>query len=143
MVEYQLLSRLFLFQVGVQSPGQHEGEHVEVSPERPKWVPERGRRVLFNEEVSGPGKTVGNERPEQGIPRMSHVESCDHHGYAKYGPRQMHIPVRGMAMCLHVEREEVFVTLEWSGLWHGQPLQGCYRKAQMNGARKMCGMVDR
>ena len=51
--------------------GEHQPNHFVVAHERPQWMLERSRPVLFNEEVSDPGCAITGNQPQKKQPPAS------------------------------------------------------------------------
>src|SRR5665811_1893214 len=85
---------------GLQPSGKHQSQHAEITDERPERVAERGRLVLLQNKVSGPGKPVSNGKEQQGVPRMAQYQRTQHDGQAQRRADGMQNPVTRITVCL-------------------------------------------
>src|SRR5271169_83542 len=79
---------------------------------------ECGWFVLFQQEVTGPGKPVTNRKEQQSVPRMPQNQRTQYHEHAKRRADSMQDPVTRVAMLLEVETEELVIRLELVWLGH-------------------------
>ena len=67
----------------------------------------------LDQEVAGPGKAVGDQRPEQCVPRMSEYKGRNHHGRGQSRTPGVHHAVAPIAVFVQVKGEEFFVSCEF------------------------------
>src|SRR6266446_10262522 len=78
------------------------------------------RLVALDQEVPCPCKSVGDGYPQQRPNWMSHCERAHHDGYAERRAAGMQQTIGGIAVLLHIAREELVVGCEFLGFcfWH-------------------------
>ena len=88
------------FMWDAKTSGEHQAEHAEVADERPEGMAERGRLVLLQNEVAGPGEPVTDGKEQQGVPRMSENQRAQNHDATpSVVPMACKIRLRGSLCC--------------------------------------------
>src|SRR5215831_5950826 len=70
---------------------------------------ERSRLIAFQQKVPRPGKSIGDDRPEQRIPGMANGKSHNQRNQPQQSACGVHGAIAGVAVLMQIEGEEVFV----------------------------------
>lgn len=75
-------------------------------------MPESCGRVLLQQEMSSPGKSVGDRKKQQRVPRVSEKKRRDDDRDPERRTSSVHQAIRELRVLLHVEGEEFVIGLE-------------------------------